>query len=298
MDGPKVSVVIASHNAVGVIADCLAALQRQQVRQMVEVIVADSSTDGTADLIRQRFPDVRLFQFSSPLTLPQLRGAAIAEAGGELIAILDPHCIVDEGWLEELLRLHAVRPEPVIGGAVELELAGGQTMGRWATYLCEYSAFMPPLEEGAAVELTGNNIAYKRQALGNTAALRESGFWKTFFNRQLKTEGQQLWNAPSLVVKLRKPIPVAEFFRSRYHHGRCFAAMRFGRPRPLRAIGSPLLPFLALWRQARGFWPKHRHRAKFLAALPLLFLFHSSWAWGEFWGYLCGPGRSCNRLFY
>ena len=70
------------------------------------------------------------------------------------------------------------------------------------------------------------------------------------------------------------------------------------RERWLRALTAPLVPALALLRQARSFWPKRRHRTKFVMALPLLLIFHASWAWGELWGYLRGPGRSCSQLFY
>jgi GT2 family glycosyltransferase len=302
MEPPKVSVVIASHNAATVIADCLASLQAQQGREVVEIIVADSSSDGTPDLVRERFPDIRLLRFPEPLAIPHLRGAGIAEARGEIIAILDPYCILTDGWLPELLKMHAERPEPVIGGAVDLDHASERTLVNWATYLSEYWAFVPPLEAGAAAELTGNNIAYKRRALGEIDALRRTGFWKTFVNWRLRSEGHQLWTAPSVVVHLRKPIPFAAFFRSRYHHGRCFAAMRVAHAprltRWLRALTVPVLPYLALWRQTRSLWPKRRYRAKFLMAVPLLFLFHSNWAWGELWGYLRGPGRSCSQMVF
>lgn len=302
MNVPQLSIIIASHNAGSVLTVCLAALEKQAGRETVEIIVADSSSDGTADEVCARFPDVRLMRFSQPLTIPQLRGAGIAAARGDLVAILDPYCIVDGRWLTELIRLHAERPEVVIGGAVVLGDDGPLNLGAWATYLGEYAAFMPPLAGGPAHELTGNNLVYKRQALALNTEVECTGFWKAFFNHQLQSQGYELWSAPSLVVKLHKPIPWGQFFRSRYHHGRCFAAMRVAdaprSQRYLRLLTVPLLPYLALWRQLRSFWPKRRHRKQFVLALPLLFLFHLSWAWGELWGYMRGPGRSCEQLFY
>ena len=44
---PIVSVIIASHNAVTTIGDTLESLERQTARGQCEIIVADSSTDGT-----------------------------------------------------------------------------------------------------------------------------------------------------------------------------------------------------------------------------------------------------------
>ncbi len=299
---PTVSVVLASHNTAAVIGECLSGLLAQADAETVEIIVADSSSDGTADLLRGKFSEVRLLHFSEPLTIPQLRGAAIAEAQGEIIAILDPYCIVEGQWLARLRQAHEERPEAVIGGAVELIGAGDRSLVRWATFFSEYVAFLPPLAAGVSNELTGNNLAYKRTVLGELEPLRREGFWKTFFNKRLQANGHQLWTDPSLVVRLRKPIPFLEFFRSRYHHGRCYSAMRAAEApeieRWLRTLTVPLLPALALFRQARCLWPKGRYRRKFLMAAPLLFLFDVSWAWGELWGYLRGPGRSTSQLLF
>ncbi len=296
------SVVIASHNAAAVIEDCLLALQADAAGREVEIIVADSSTDGTAAAIRERFPGVTVLHFAEPLAIPYLRGAGIAASRGEVVALLDPYCIVCRGWVGEVVRVHAQRPEPAVGGAVAPDSEGEQCLMRWATYFSEYAGFVPPLREGPSAELTGNNIAYKRRAVEQSETLARTGFWKTFANWQLRATGQALWTAPSLVVTLRKPIPFPEFLHSRYHHGRCFAAMRVagGRrsARWLRALTAFLLPPVALWRQTRSVWPKRRYRTKFMMTMPLLFLFHVSWAWGELWGYLRGPGRSCEQLFF
>ena len=173
---------------------------------------------------------------------------------------------------------------------------------RWATFLCEYDAFVPPLAEGPTVELTGNNLAYKRAALGDMESLGLTGFWKTFFNKELRANGHQLWTDPSLIVRLQKPIPFLEFLRSRYHYGRCFGALRVAKAgrieRWLRALTVPVLPALALFRQARRLWPKRQYRTKFVLTLPLLFLFHTNWALGELLGYLRGSGHSCEQQYY
>jgi hypothetical protein len=302
MEGPLLSVVIAAHNAATVIEDCLLALQAAAAGRNVEIIVADSSTDGTVTAIRERFPGVTVQHFAKPMAIPHLRGAGIAVTRGEIVALLDPYCIVGERWVSEIVRAHAQRPEPAIGGAVALDDEGQPGLVRWATYFAEYAGFVPPLQEGPGAELAGSNIAYKRRALGPSAAWPHTGFWKTFVNRQLQADGHTLWSDPGLLVTLRKPIPFAEFLRSRYHHGRCFAAMRVagGRrsTRWLRAVTAFLLPVVALWRQTCSIWPKARYRAKFVMSMPLLFLFHANWAWGELWGYLQGPGRSCEQLFF
>ena len=116
---PKVSVVIASHNCAAMICQCLTALEAQAGREQAEVILVDASTDGTSELVSQSFPWVRVLRPPGNLTIPYLRGEGIAAASGDILAVLDPYCIVDQGWLKELLKVHAVRPEVAIGGSVE-----------------------------------------------------------------------------------------------------------------------------------------------------------------------------------
>src|SRR5262249_25949638 len=101
---------------------------------------------------------------------------------------------------------------------------------------------------------------------------------------------------------LKKPIPIGDFFRTRYDHGRCFAGMRGANFNPARrlvhAVTFPLLPFLFLWRWGSNYWAKRRFRSKFITTLPLQLLLFGSWSVGEFVGYLRGPGNSCKALHY
>ncbi len=299
---PKVSIVIASHNAAHVIELCLSTLNNQNQIKDVEIIIADSSTDGTDSIISEQFPDVKLFHYSEPLTIPCLRGYAIAEASGEIIAIIDPFSVVDSQWCSELIKVHDERPELVIGGAVELYEPEQSSLVIWGNYINEYGGFILPLEAGVVNILPGSNISYKRQALTNTELYKKQGFWKAFVNKDLESENNPLWLAPSVKVYLNKPLSFNEFFLSRYDHGRCYAAMRIAggsvTVRLFRAMTTPLLPMLFLWRIGKNYWPKRRYRRQFILTLPLMFMLNISWAWGELLGYLRGSGQCCKKLFY
>ena len=298
---PSLSVVIATHNARATIAGCLRALEHQPGRETAEVIVADSSTDGTDLIIREQFSDVRLLRFSEPLTVPQLRGHAMSVARAHVVAVIDPYSVVEARWLPELLEAHRIQPNLVIGGAVDLDGAATSSLTAWTLYLWEYGRFMLPLKMGPADILPGSNISYKRTALGNTDRLQAHGFWKTFVNWKVE-EQETLWLAPSVVVRLRKPIPFTDFLRTRFDHGRCFAGMRTQdaslSERLFRAIAAPLLPGLFWLRTLRVCWPKRRYRTQFILTTPAQILLSVNWAMGEFWGYLRGSGSSCARLFY
>ncbi|MBW8011264.1 MAG: glycosyltransferase [Chloroflexi bacterium] len=304
MNRPKVSVVIATHNAAKVLDKCLAALVKQVSTHQVEIIVASSSTDGTAKIVQENFPEVNLLHFDEPFSIPLLRQKALDNSKGEIIAILDPYSIIDDDWLEQMMAAHSNLPNLVIGGAVEIFSEEPPGISNWTIYIHEYGGFMPPLKEGVVSILPGSNISYKREALSKikTLKLKQRGFWKAYANWHLEDEGHKLWLAPSIVVRLWKPIPFFNFLRTRFHHGRCYASMRVAdssfTKKLIHALKTPLLPFVFSWRLTMDFWPKSRDRGKYLLASPLLFLLNFSWALGELIGYLRGSGDSCALLFY
>lgn len=296
---PALSVVIASLDPGPVVFDCLARLERQ-ANDALEILVVDGSRDDTAAQIRARFPRVRVFDAPAPRSVPHLRGIGLAEAAAPLVGILDPHCLVGDGWVAEAIRVHRDRSEPAAAGPVMLDGSQRRELAAWVGYLFDYWEFVPPVAEGLATVLPGNNIVYKREALPDADTLRRHGFWKAFTNAGLQAAGKQLWMSPALTVQLRRRLSAAEFVRSRWHYGRSYAAMRTeGAPlavRLLRAMGAPLLPLVFLARQGRGLVRKSGHRAWFLASLPLLAVCHVSWAVGELCGYLFGPGRSHDAI--
>jgi len=298
----RLSVVIGSHNTSQVIVECLSALERQADLAAMEIIVADSSSDGTDELIRRRFPSVRLLHFEEPLGVPQLRGRGIAAAHGAIVAILDPYSVADDNWSSEILRAHDTRPNAVIGGTVDLYRAGEQSLAAWTLYINEYGMFMSPVRGGDAWIVPGSNVAYKREVLFDGDTPRQKVFWKTFVNWKVEEGGSALWLEPRIRVALNKPIPLSDYFRTRFWHGRCFAGLRVSQTgwphRLLRAASTPLIPFLLCYRWGRVFWPKGPRRGMFLLTLPMQLVLFGAWAVGELQGYLFGAGDTCGKLYY
>jgi glycosyltransferase involved in cell wall biosynthesis len=302
MEAVSLSIVIASHNASGVIATCLQALEAQTADPPLEVIVADCSTDSTPELITRQFPTVRLLSFAGPLSLAMLRGHGIAAARGTVVAILDPFSVAASDWASQVLAAHARHPNRVIGGSVDLFRAESASYSTWTTYLNEYALFMPPVVQGETWILPGSNVSYKRSALFDGDRARYPLFWKTFVNWEQEAGGSPMWLEPAVRVALNKPVDFPDFARTRYLHGRCFAGMRVrdvSWPVKLARAGSAiLLPLLQSWRWTAGFWPKRRYRGRFFATLPAQFLLFVLWSAGEACGYLRGTGRACERTYY
>src|SRR5688500_2607636 len=94
------SVVVVSYNTAEHIEACLLPLLELDYSSGVEIIVVDNaSTDGSADLIKERFPDVELVE------LPHNKGFAggasvgLYMASGEIVATVNPDVRLDSQWM-------------------------------------------------------------------------------------------------------------------------------------------------------------------------------------------------------
>src|ERR1051325_3213870 len=91
-NAPHLSVVIASYNSRRTIARCLESLEAQTYGDF-EIVVVDSSSDGAARAVEERFPDVRLVTFPTRKFPGDARNAGVRAARGEIIAFIDADCI-------------------------------------------------------------------------------------------------------------------------------------------------------------------------------------------------------------
>ena len=292
------SVVIASVQPVRNLVACLEILIRQMHGKEVELIVANCCQDDSLKEIIARYPDIKFLHFSERTTLPILWGAGIEKAEGEIIAITESSCRVDGNWISAILKAHESH-HPVIGGAVEATECN--KLVDWAAYFCEYGQFMYPLREGAVKELPGNNISFKRWVLKKGQEFVQNGFWKTYWCRTLQENGVQLIMMPSIVVYDKKSYRLIPFLVRRFRHGHCFAGMRTTQISLLQrwcfVVGSPILPFLLLMRTIKAIASKKRYLKEFILSFPVSILAIVSWSFGEFWGYLAGPGDSSAHIY-
>ena len=286
------SVVVASHNALPSIAECLATLVAQRAAAGVEIVVVDNSTDGTTEVIRERFPDVKLVEAPPSALIPELWEAGMCQSTGDIIAITTAHCVPGKDWVAEMLRGHE-GGVAAVGGAIE----NGESAGivDWAIYFCRYSQFMLPFAETFAPEVPGDNASYKRVYLDRCRHVWRNGFWEPAVHAELKKAGLRLLLAPSIVVYHKTSFDLWGFMKQRFQHGRQFGEWRASRlAGPTRALYvalSPVIPLVLLVRIVRQVLTKRRHRKALVVAVPVLLLFLLAWTVGELIGYLRGPAE-------
>src|SRR5437870_4435895 len=93
-----ISVVVVNWNGKTLLPDCLQSL-RSQTFPDVEILVVDNgSTDGSADWVRQNFPEFRLVQLNENRGFAGGNNAGIIQARGEWIALLNNDAAAAPAW--------------------------------------------------------------------------------------------------------------------------------------------------------------------------------------------------------
>ena len=289
---PQISIVIGSCNARHTIEECLSSLERQRSSREVEIVVVDSSTDGTADLVAGRFQRVRLIRRPDVAFIPELWEVGINHSSGDIVALTSAHCIPDQNWIEEIVEAHR-SPYSGIGGAIENDDSAG--LVEWAIYLLRYTAYMLPFAQGPIHDIAGDNASYKRVALDRVREARRHGFWEPVVHAELKRAGLELLKTPHVVVRHKKSFSLLGFMKQRFWHGRQFGSSRSLKLSALKRTAyvllSPLIPLAFLTRITRQLLTKKRHIGRFISSLPILMLFLLSWSTGELTGYLWASGE-------
>ncbi len=97
----KISVVVVTHNSCRDIAGCLDSVVKQSGRKADETLVVDNaSIDGTPDLIRARYPHVRLLVNDRNAGASAARNQGIRASCGDWILTLDPDARLKEDFLD------------------------------------------------------------------------------------------------------------------------------------------------------------------------------------------------------
>jgi len=295
MSDPRLSVIIASYNSRDTIGSCLRSLREQGDTNSFEVIVVNSSRDGTGEFLRQSFPEVRLFHFDERKFCGDARNIGIAEARGGIVAFIDADCVAPPGWVEAVLRAHE-SDHLAIGGAI----ANGNTesLVGWAAYFTEFSKWMPGTPGKMMEDIAGANMSYKAAAFDEFGSFITGTYCSdTEFHWRMEKSGRKLLFNPSTEVSHCSIEEFGSFLAHEVFHGRCFARVRSRAcsfPAWKRSAYALLMPLVAIKLMAEIVLENLVNRIYlkyFLFSLPLVVLGVASWSLGELLGYLQGGGK-------
>ncbi|MGR3319835.1 MAG: glycosyltransferase [Candidatus Anammoxibacter sp.] len=289
---PPLSVIISSYNAEATITACLDSLMSQTTGKDFEIIVVDSSKDGTVVLIEERFPEVGLYKFSERKFCGDARNFGISVAKGEIIAFIDADCTAERNWVDEILKAHE-SSYPAIGGAI----ANGNPDSHigWAAYFCEFSQWMPDIYTKYLKDIAGANMSYKRKIFEKFGWFIEGTYCSdTEFHWRLERNGYRLQFVPSILVSHYSIEDFSILMRHEYDHGKSFAQVRIRNQnfsnllRFTYVIFFFLIPLRLFLKIGLNNLKDRIYLLHFLKSLPLLTLGLISWSLGECVGYIGG----------
>jgi glycosyltransferase involved in cell wall biosynthesis len=201
-DAPLLSAVVISRNNADTIEATVRSVITQQCDAPFEVIVAASGDDGTADVVRRRFPGVTVVDVPEPGLPGAARNAGVAVARGELISFPGSHVELPPGSLQARMRAHANGATMVTGSI----LNGRLTMSGWAGYFLDHSTALPgrPSEE---LDWPPAHCSYTREALAEVGGFPEDmrAGEDTIVNRELWSRGHRAYRAQDIVLTHRNP---------------------------------------------------------------------------------------------
>jgi glycosyltransferase involved in cell wall biosynthesis len=159
-DWPSISIVIPSYNSKKTIVQCLNSVLNQSHKEIVQVVVVDSSDDGTDEIIREFFPNVKLIALRDKTLAGASRNIGVKATNSEYIAFTDSDCIVDHYWIENVLRRMKSGDYDAVGGAI---LNGTpESLSGTLGYLNEFSFYLPQRRSEYVDTLATANVCYRR----------------------------------------------------------------------------------------------------------------------------------------
>ncbi len=280
-----VSVVVPSYNSRRTILDCLRSLVEQE-SPALEIIVVDSSDDGTADLIESEFPDVELVRLEQRTHAGIGRNLGAARARGSILAFTDADCIAARDWIASIRRVHGEEREtPVVAGSIDNGTP--ESFVGTAEWFLEFSNAFPGLEPHTVHFAATANLSLPATVFRETEGFDDSRTGQDMvFGHTLRDHGYTVRFEPSARIAHRNRTGLRHSLARQFALGEGSARIRrrIALPGAWIARWPILVPALAPWR----FWrvatrvarSNRKQLPRFLAVSPIVALGITAWTAG------------------
>ena len=256
---PALDVVIVAYRSRDLVRDCLASLRAYPASVPTTTFVVDNdSRDGTVEMVRSEFPDVRVLANTENVGFSTANNQAIRLGTAPYVLALNPDTRVSEGALDRLIELMEQKPEIGIAGC-RLELEDGSFdhaakrsfptpvsalghftgIGRRSGAVGPLAAYRAPEIEAGPVDAVNGAFMLMRRAALEEVGLFDEGYWMYMEDLDLcyrfRQAGWVTWYEPSATVvhvkagtsgKLRSPklnyafhYGMLRFYRKHYARG-------------------------------------------------------------------------------
>jgi GT2 family glycosyltransferase len=278
--------VVASFKPGHLIDRCLPSLLAQQGIADLEIIVVDSSANGTAERLQQDFPTVNVINLEQQTPQSIARNLGVARTHAPFVAITDQDCVVPADWLIRLLARHREGEYAAVGGAIG-NGTPASAVGT-ASYLIEFNEFLPVGEPRLVTMVPHCNVCFRREVfttVGPFVAV-PPGAEDLVFNFLLCQQGGHILFDPAIVVEHLNRTAFLRFLRHQRLLGFGSAVAR--QTAALKGqvfIRHPSLvyslPLVRLVRTVGRLLVNNRSALlRYLSLLPILLPGHAAWTAG------------------
>jgi len=280
------SFIIPCYNSESTIRQCLNSIIHQHITIPYDVIVVDSSTDRTPEIVQKEFPSVRLIHFEKQTFPGAARNVGVRSTQAPFCWMLDSDCVASVNALERM----AARLQEGTYSAVAGSLRNGtpRSLSGWLSYLIEFKEFMPTLPLRLDWKMATANIGYP------TETLKRYGYYDEdlrmsedmLFHWKMASGGEQILFDPAIEVTHLNRTGWKKVLLYQLDLGRYAAMARKSGNMPGQVLLCHptlilLMPFVRTWNAARWF---AAHDLKtlgiFLFLWPMYMLAASFWTFG------------------
>jgi GT2 family glycosyltransferase len=111
MAKPLVSIVIPNWNGRAYLPGCLKSLARQSYSPLEIAVVDNASADGSQQIVRDSFPEVRLLQLEKNRGFAGACNTGIDASGGEIVVLLNNDTEVEPDWVAQIVGAFERHPD-------------------------------------------------------------------------------------------------------------------------------------------------------------------------------------------
>ncbi len=296
MSGADLSVIVPSVNSYRDLDGCLQAL-RAMADVTTEIIVVDRLGYHVCEYLRREYPEIIVLPVPGDTTIPAMRMIGIERASAPFVGVIEDHVLVPPDWGRRMLDELAAGQDVVAGS---IENAATDTLVDWGAFLCEYSGSLPPLPEGPAEGVPGNNVVYRKEVLDRYKDVLAECKWENNLHDAMRRDGIILMMRPQIMVGHKMHYSFRLYMEQRFLYSRSYAGARVaGQPMSKKlyfAAAACALPPVLLYRTVQRIVSKKKHVGLLMKSMPLQGAFVCSWALGEAVGGLLGPGNALSKV--
>jgi GT2 family glycosyltransferase len=292
----RVSVVVVVWNAQKYVMECLDSLQEYCGAICSEVIIVDNaSTDGTPDLIAERFPDFKLIRNNENFGFAKANNIGITQSSGEFICLVNSDVKFTSDCISPLVQYLAKNSEVAMLGP---KMLGADSSVRRSTMRF-------PTVWNTFTRAVGLDLIFRSSGLfggllmadfdhRQTIPVEVLNGWFLFVRRSamervglLDPQFFMYGEDVDWCYRFRKAGEKIVFFAdaSAIHYGGASSA------------NAPVRFYLEMYRANLQYWRKHRSWLAQQLFLESLAIYHAGRVFGLACSYACLPSQRSSALF-